>query len=468
MSRILLPMAAAMLAGAAVGRVVSKRRSGIQMFEATDAQVESVQKASDALVALSDAREAASASVLVEEVLAFVAEKGLVLYGGAALNAQVDVPFYDYSKKLADYDFYSPNALADAKQLARRLYRVFGARDAQVKRAVHEGTYKVYARGTAVADVTQVPRFLFDKLAAGAFIGKAGERYASLDFLRIDLHKQLSETRNDPSRMEKVFKRLALVRDTAGAGGWKSGRRALPFTQAQLDARDVAVRLASARGSEDAMLIGAHGVWLRSGRGGQGAAILWCADAQACAGRLRDTARIEEETLAGDLGEMGFARMMRVTVDGRVVARLVQADKCLAYTELDGLRVGTSHSILFMLYTLYFAYGGRRSVLTDPLLALLEVQESERLEACEEGPCAFGTRCVGPSQSRAQASMARTEQEVERWLARAAGLARDQVFTKYLVAEDPMVSSEARAAVARGLRPASTGAIGTESALLLR
>lgn len=462
-----------MLAGAAVGRVLSKRNQYLHMFEASEAQVASVQKASvqkasEALVALSDAREAAESSVVVEQVRAFVAEKGLILYGGAALNAQVDAPFYDYTKKLADYDFYSPNALRDAVELARRLYRVFGARDTQVKRAVHDGTYKVYVRGVGVADVTQVPRYLFDKLASSAFIGEMGEKYASLDFLRIDLHKQLSETKGDASRLEKVYKRLALVRDTAGAGAWQASRRARPFTQEQLDARNAAVRLASTNGREDVMLIGAYAANLRSGLGAEGAAILWCADADVCAERLRGVARIEEETLAGDLGEMGFARMLRVVVGGRVVARLLQADKCMAYTELNGLRVGTSHSILFLLYTMYFAYGGRRSVLTAPLLALLEAQEGEQLDACEEGACAFGTRCVGPSQSRAQMSMARTEQEVERWLAKTAGQAHDQTFTKYLVAEDPLVSSEARAAVARGLRPASTGATGTESALLLR
>ena len=44
-------------------------------------------------------------------------DRKLVCYGGTAINALLppDDQFYDMSIELPDYDFFSPNALKDAK-----------------------------------------------------------------------------------------------------------------------------------------------------------------------------------------------------------------------------------------------------------------------------------------------------------------------------------------------------------------
>lgn len=50
----------------------------------------------------------------------FLRDKKLIAYGGQAINEELPARdrFYNDDVDLPDYDFYSPNALADAKELA--------------------------------------------------------------------------------------------------------------------------------------------------------------------------------------------------------------------------------------------------------------------------------------------------------------------------------------------------------------
>ena len=50
----------------------------------------------------------------------FLKRKKLVCYGGTAINniLPLEDQFYDKDVEIPDYDFYSPNALDDAKELA--------------------------------------------------------------------------------------------------------------------------------------------------------------------------------------------------------------------------------------------------------------------------------------------------------------------------------------------------------------
>ena len=53
---------------------------------------------------------------IVEE---FIVSKKLVCYGGTAINNILpkDLQFYNYDIDIPDYDFFSPNAMEDAKEL---------------------------------------------------------------------------------------------------------------------------------------------------------------------------------------------------------------------------------------------------------------------------------------------------------------------------------------------------------------
>ena len=62
---------------------------------------------------------------IIQIVENFIKRKKLICYGGTAINniLPVNDQFYDKSIELPDYDFFSPNALSDAKELADIYYK---------------------------------------------------------------------------------------------------------------------------------------------------------------------------------------------------------------------------------------------------------------------------------------------------------------------------------------------------------
>ena len=145
---------------------------------------------------------------IVEE---FLRSTRLICYGGTAINNILPQghQFYDKNTEFPDYDFYSPDALQDAKALAN-IYSSEGFDEVEAKAAVHHGTYKVYVNFVPVADITQLPASLYKSLAAEAIVIK-GIRYAPPDFLRMSMYLELSRPDGDVSRWEKVHKRLSLL-----------------------------------------------------------------------------------------------------------------------------------------------------------------------------------------------------------------------------------------------------------------
>ena len=75
----------------------------------------------------------------------FIREKKLICYGGTAINniLPMEDQFYDKDVDIPDYDFFSINAVNDAKELAD-IYLSKGYSDVEAKSGVHKGTYKVF------------------------------------------------------------------------------------------------------------------------------------------------------------------------------------------------------------------------------------------------------------------------------------------------------------------------------------
>jgi hypothetical protein len=148
---------------------------------------------------------------IISTVEEFIARKKLVCYGGTAINNILpeDAQFYNKDIELPDYDFYSDNALDDAKELADIYYKA-GYEDVEAKSGVHHGTYKVFVNFTGIADITQMEPALFKTISRDAII-KKGIRYAPPDFLRMAMYLELSRPDGDVSRWEKVQKRLVLL-----------------------------------------------------------------------------------------------------------------------------------------------------------------------------------------------------------------------------------------------------------------
>ena len=122
----------------------------------------------------------------------FLREKKLVCYGGTAINNILPKrdQFYDRSVELPDYDFFTPNAINDAKELAD-LYYKNGFDEIEAKSGIHTGTYKVYVNFIPIADITQMDFNLFEAIKDSAVI-KNGIHYAPPNYLRMAAYLELS------------------------------------------------------------------------------------------------------------------------------------------------------------------------------------------------------------------------------------------------------------------------------------
>jgi len=141
----------------------------------------------------------------------FLKKKKLVCYGGTAINniLPLEDQFYDKNIEIPDYDFYSPNAMEDAKELAD-IYYDAGFQEVEAKSGVHHGTYKVYVNFIPVADITYLEKALFKRVQHEA-IRVYGILYCPPNFLRMNMYLELSRPAGDISRWEKVLKRLILL-----------------------------------------------------------------------------------------------------------------------------------------------------------------------------------------------------------------------------------------------------------------
>jgi hypothetical protein len=148
---------------------------------------------------------------IIDIVEEFLKLKNLICYGGTAINNILpeEDQFYNKDIEIPDYDFFSFNALEDTKQLADIYYKK-GFTDVEAKAGQHHGTYKVFVNFIPVADITQIPKEIFNALKKDS-IRVAGILYAPPNFLRMSMYLELSRPAGDISRWEKVLKRLTLL-----------------------------------------------------------------------------------------------------------------------------------------------------------------------------------------------------------------------------------------------------------------
>lgn len=134
-----------------------------------------------------------------------------VCYGGTAVNAMLPIKFQFYNRdvELPDYDWYSPIPMDDAKDLCDLFY-THGLTEVEAKAGAHHGTYKVFVNFLPVADITLMPREIFDVLLRES-VQLDGIHYAPPNFLRMAMYVELSRPMGDTSRWEKVLQRLNLL-----------------------------------------------------------------------------------------------------------------------------------------------------------------------------------------------------------------------------------------------------------------
>jgi hypothetical protein len=148
---------------------------------------------------------------MIQIVEDFLKKKNLICYGGVAIDALLPEQdkIYDKDVEVSDYDFYSPNALEDAKELAD-IYAKKGYTEVEAKAGAHKGTFKVFCNFMGVADITYIPPELFNALKREAVRVK-GILYCPANFLKMAMYLELSRPAGQIDRFEKVFKRLNLL-----------------------------------------------------------------------------------------------------------------------------------------------------------------------------------------------------------------------------------------------------------------
>ncbi len=148
---------------------------------------------------------------IIEILENFIRKKTLIAYGGTALNNILprEDQFYNKEAEIPDYDCFTTNGLNDAKELADIYYKN-GFTDVEAKSGQHHGTYKVFVNYIPIADLTELPKDIFNALKKDA-ISVHGILYAPPNFLRMSMYLELSRPAGDTSRWEKVYKRLVLL-----------------------------------------------------------------------------------------------------------------------------------------------------------------------------------------------------------------------------------------------------------------
>ena len=189
----------------------------VQSSELETPKVQLVLKSLESSVA--EAKEARDATVFsnpalrrsLEIVQDFLRLKKRVCYGGMAINAHLPdkYKFYDFSKTLPDYDFFTPDQDGDIKFLVRRL-RQEGLPNIEVKFGIHEGTTKIFVDYNSIADVTSISNEFYNKLYSDSIV-EHGIHYTDANFLRMAMYLELSRPMGEVERWDKVFKRLYLL-----------------------------------------------------------------------------------------------------------------------------------------------------------------------------------------------------------------------------------------------------------------
>jgi hypothetical protein len=141
----------------------------------------------------------------------FIQTNKVLCYGGTAINNLLpkEDQFYDPTKDVPDYDFFSETPQAHAVKIADRLASE-GFESVEVKPGVHVGTFKVFCDFNGVADISHLDKPIFKKLWESS-ITKSGIHYVPPNFLRMSMYLELSRPRGDVSRWKKVYTRLQLL-----------------------------------------------------------------------------------------------------------------------------------------------------------------------------------------------------------------------------------------------------------------
>ena len=335
------------------------------------------------------AAEDVEARKIVEVMESYLRNSKRIVYGGAAINAHLspESKFYDPRLYLPDYDFMTPDPLQDVADLIAEFKRE-GFQEVEAKLGIHEGTYKVFVNYRSAADITYMPPKLYeDTLKDTSIID--GIRYASPDFLRMNIYVELSRPSGNVSRWEKVYERLLLLNkehpltrtNCVTLGKTNESRKQTQHRKIiEIGKEYGAIFL-----SEPSRHIG-----LKSRVG----PVLLMTDNHKINDALESLGFTAKKIEA--LGELLPART-ELFDKTKLVAVVFETMACHAYVTIDSMRIGSLALLIHMYYAMFFAGLRYMSNLPCTIQNLVEL-EAKRLSEMARGENTydiFPIECIG-------------------------------------------------------------------------
>jgi hypothetical protein len=151
----------------------------------------------------------------------FIIKKKLILYGGFVINLILPkkLRFYkDYT--INDFDCLSKNPLKDSIELAN-IIKKKGYTYIKIKKAKHQGTYRVYVYGKQIFDISIIKSNIYDNLLKYSKKEKKNllhfnDKYIiiPLPIIKKNLYYELSRPEQSGYRWEKIYERLNILNTT--------------------------------------------------------------------------------------------------------------------------------------------------------------------------------------------------------------------------------------------------------------
>jgi len=150
---------------------------------------------------------------LFKDLTAYLKSQKCLLYGGMAINELMPARLKFYGLDvLPDIDVFATDGAALAERVVAH-FRKKGHDFTSASEALHPGTFKIYAEGLQVLDISTLDAASFKRLAKGGVKLSSGLKTADPQFLRMTLHILLSQPR-DSHRWSKVLQRIVAFYDT--------------------------------------------------------------------------------------------------------------------------------------------------------------------------------------------------------------------------------------------------------------
>lgn len=360
---------------------------------------------------------------MIRIVEGFLKRKKLVCYGGTAINNVLPkrLQFYDTDVELPDYDFFSPDPVRDAKELAN-IFAKKGYSHVVASAGVHGGTFKVHVDYVPVADITYLDPRLYAAMRDHT-VEVDGIHYAPPVYLRALMHLELSRPDGDVSRWDKVANRLALL-DQAypmkEPGCTARVRRAIAEEQTEFDRkfRGLITKLRKKLAVEGVVFAGAFAVdelnrALRRTEippvtGPVPVVVITTDLKQTIANAKQVLSEMDLRPRAQEHAEVGeiVPKHISLSVDGQVVFVAFEALECHAYSTVGIDKVFYRVATIDTMLTLYLPFTMVRTELfPKELLACFCNDLSTLAQVCgprERGPLArFDRPCYGTQSTLA-------------------------------------------------------------------